>query len=192
MNLRLLPWAAFAAFVAGLSLFAPAPEDAAPVSSPAREAEESALELEIRLGPVDLREFRDDGTWNRLEAGEALYSYGRKTMEGTAVAVSLGEGKDSGGSVLRASRAFWDFDGRSIDLPEGGRAEREGGWRGEFAPARLELDTRILRVPGAVTLTGPGLSVSGGNLAWHWPDGKITMDSPVSRIVPASLRGKKG
>jgi hypothetical protein len=190
MTLRLLPWAVFAAAVAALSLLAPAPEEAAPV--PASGRGPAALELTVRLSPVDLREFHDDGGWNRLEAEEAVYSYGRRTVTGTGVAVSLGEGKARGGSVIRAARAFWDFNEKSIELPEGGRAEREGGWRGELAPARLDLETRILRVPGAVTLSGPGLSVVGGNLEWRWPDGKIRMDSPVSRIAPASLPGRRG
>ena len=190
MSFRLLPWAVFAAIVAGLAFLAPAPEEAAPVSSAARG--KGLLNLEVRLWPVDLREFRDDGAWNRLEAKEAVYSYGRKTVVGTGVAVSLGTGKSFDGSVIRADRAFWDFDGKSIDLPDGGRADREGGWKGELAPATLDLDARILRVPGAVSLSGPGFSVVGGNLEWHWPDGKLSMDSPVSRITPASLPRKKG
>ncbi len=190
MALRLLPWALFAAAVAALSLFTPAAEEAAPV--PASEREAAALDLTVRLSPLDLREFHDGGGWNRLEAEEAVYSYGGRTVTGTGVTFSLGEGKAAGGSVLRAARAFWDFNGNSVELPEGGRAEREGGWRGELAPARIDLDTRILRVPGAVTLTGPGLSVVGGNLEWSWPDGKIRMDSPVSRIAPASLPGRRG
>lgn len=190
MTLRLLPWAAFAAAVAALSFLAPALEKAAPV--PASERKAAALDLEVRLSPVDLREFHDDGGWNRLEAEKAVYSYGRRTVTGTGVSVSLGEGKVSGGSVVRAPSAFWDFNGRSIDLPEGARAEREDGWGGEFASARIDLDTRTLRVPGAVTLSGPGLSVTGENLEWRWPDGRISMDSPVSRIVPESLPGRRG
>jgi hypothetical protein len=192
MNHRLLPWAVFAAVIAGLAFLAPTPENVPPVPSAARGAGTAALDLEVRMGPVDMREFHDDGTWNRLEAGEAVYSYGRKTVEGTDVSVSLGTGKGLEGSVIRAVRAFWDFDGKSIELPEGGRADRKGGWTGELAPATLDLDTRTLRVPGAVSLSGPGLSVVGGNLEWRWPDGKITMDSPVSRIIPASLPGKRG
>jgi hypothetical protein len=192
MSLRLLPWAFFAAVVAGLAFLAPTPEGAAPAPSEAGGAEAAALDLEVRMGPVDMRELHDDGTWNRLEAKEAVYSYGRKTVDGTGVSVSLGTGKSLDGSVIRAVRAFWDFEGRSIELPEGGRADRKGGWTGELAPASLDLGTRTLRVPGAVSLSGPGLSIVGGNLEWRWPDGKITMDSPVSRITPKSLPGKRG
>lgn len=192
MTLRLLPWAVFAAVVAGLFFLAPAPEDGVPVSSADGGSEAAALDLEIRLGPVDMREIHDDGTWNRLEAKKAVYSYGRKTVEGTGVSVSLGPGKGLDGSVIRAARAFWDFDGKSVELPEGGQADREGGWKAELAPARLDLDTRILRAPGAVSLSGPGLSVVGGNLEWRWPDGKITMDSPVSRITPTAIPGRRG
>jgi len=192
MNLRLLPWAVFAAVVAGLAFLSATPVDVAKVPSAASGAETAALDLEVRLKPVDMQEFHDDGDWNRLEAKEAVYSYGRKTVEGTGVSVSLGTGKRLDGSVIRAARAFWDFDGKSIELPEGGRADRNGGWTGELAPARLDLDTRTLRVPGAVSLSGPGFSVVGGNLVWRWQDGKITMDSPVSRITPASLPGKRG
>jgi hypothetical protein len=138
-----------------------------------------------------MRELHDDGSWNRLEAVEAVYSYGRRTVAATAVAVSVGRGMGFSGSVIRAPRAFWDFDGQTVDLPEGARADREGGWKGEFSFASLDLDGRILRVPGRVSLSGPGLSVSGENLRWGWPDGKVTMDAPASRIAPASVPGGK-
>lgn len=191
MDFRLLPWMVFAAIVAALAFLMPTPKAVDPASAAARAEEAVVRGLEVRLGPVDMRELHDDGDWNRLEAAEAVYSYGRKTVEGTGVAVSLGTGKDFAGSVIRASRAFWDFNGNSIELPDGAHADREGGWKGELAPAALDLDARILRVPGAASLSGPGLSVDGKNLKWGWPDGKITMDSPVSRIAPASLPGRK-
>ena len=192
MSPRLLPWAVFAAVVAGLAFLAPTPEVAAPVSSAARGEGTAALDLEVRLGPVDMREFHDDGTWNRLEAKEAVYSYGRKTVQASGVVVSLGVGETLKGSVIRASSAFWDFQGKSISLPEGGRADREGGWNGDLSPASLDLSGRILRVPGAVSLSGPGFSLAGRNLEWRWMDGKIEMDAPASRIAPAMLPEKKG
>ncbi len=57
-----------------------------------------------------------------------------KDRDGDRRDLFLGEGKAAGGSVLRAARAFWDFNGNSVELPEGGRAEREGGWRGSSPP----------------------------------------------------------
>jgi hypothetical protein len=190
MNLRLLPWAVFAAAVAVLAFQAPGPGVGAGTSASARGSAESLLE--IRLGPVDLREFQDDGAWNRLEAEEAVYSYGRKTVQASGVIVSLGMGETLKGSVIRATSAFWDFQGKAISLPDGGRADREGGWNGDLSPASLDLSGRILRVPGAVSLSGPGISIAGRNLEWRWMDGKIAMDAPAGRIAPAMLPGKRG
>jgi len=186
--LRLLPWAVFAAAVAILALRTELPGQGNAVPPGARGRGESALE--IRLGPVEMREIREDGTSTRLAAREAVYSYARKTVVGTGVEVSLG--RDPEGSVIRSPRAFWDFPGKRISLPDGGTAERGGAWKGEFASAEVDLEPRILRVPGEVTLSGPGLSIRGRNLEWHWTDGKVTLDAPKSRIAPASLPGRKG
>jgi hypothetical protein len=189
MTLRILPWALFAAVVALLAFRAgtPGPGGAPPAGT--RGTDESALE--IRLWPVEMREIRDDGGSNRLLAREAVYQYARKSLQGSDVEVFLGGGVRDG-SVIRAPRASWDFEGKEILLPDGGRAERGGEWIGELSAAALDLEGRILRVPGAVSLTGPGLSLAGRNLVWNWTDGRITMDSPASRIAPASLPKRKG
>ncbi|MEW6721403.1 MAG: hypothetical protein AB1346_13230, partial [Thermodesulfobacteriota bacterium] len=150
------------------------------------------IALEIRLWPVEMREIRDDGESSRLLAREAVYQYARKSLRGSDVEVFLGRGGAPEGSVIRASRASWDFEGKEILLPDGGRAERGGEWKGELSAAAIDLEGRVLRVPGAVTLTGPGLSLAGRNLVWNWTDGRITMDAPASRIAPASLPKRKG
>ncbi len=190
MNARLLPWAVFALIVAGLALGTAGPGNGAPATAALPEADGDGPE--IRMAPVAMREFHDDGTWNRLDAREAVYSYGRKTVKGSEVVVFLGTGEDFKGSVIRAPRAFWDFNGRTVSLPDGGEADREGGWKGELSPADLDLAAGVLRVPGPVSLSGPGFSLAGTNLVWRWLDGKITLDSPVTRVAPAALPGRKG
>ena len=42
-------------------------------------------------------------------------------------------------------------------------------------------------------VVGPdGVSVQGKNPAWEWTEGRITMESTRSRIVPTSVPGRKG
>jgi hypothetical protein len=191
MNLRLLPWAGMALLVTFFAVRSAVPQKggggaAAPLRDPVPSGPE------IRLGPVALKELHDDGSWNRLDAEAAVYGYANRTVSARSVTVSLRSGTDLSGSTLRAPRAIWDLDGRSIALPEGCRVVREGGWAGALSAATLDLAGGILRVPGEARIEGPGVSIDGRNLAWRWEDGKITMDAPKSRIVPSARFGRKG
>ncbi len=190
MNLRLLPWATIVAIVLGLSAWAGLAGK--PPPPPTAEAGTGGAGPEILLGPVTVRESHDDGQWNLLTADGAVYSYSRKTVKGTGVVVSLGKGETLKGAFIRAPEAFWDFDGKTVSLPEGGYADHQGGWTGELSPGTLDLAGRVLRVPGRASVAGPGFSVAGTNLEWWWWEGKITMDSPKSRIAPALLPDRKG
>jgi len=195
MTLRLLPWTVFAVIVAGLVFLTPALEKGIPVSASQRAERKGLSALEIRFRPVDMREFRDDGACNRLVASEAIYSYAERSISGTEVTISLeaeGGFKKIGESDLRAARAFWDFDGKRIELPDGGQAESTQGWKVDMAPAVFNLETRILSAPGKTSLSGPGLFVIGEDLSWDWLTGKIFLVSPVSRILPSSLPVKMG
>ncbi len=185
MNLRLFPWAAIALIVLGLAAGSLQPGKsvpAAPVLPPAGEGGP-----EIRLGPVTVRESHDDGQWNLLTADNAVYSYARKTVSASGVAVSLGKGNVLEGAFIRAPEALWDFDLRTVFLPGGGHADRRGGWTGELSASTVDFAERVLRVPGPATVAGPGFVVAGMNLAWYWWEGKISMDSPNSRIAPALI-----
>jgi len=102
------------------------------------------------------------------------------------------EGTPFAGTTVRAPRAVWDLDGKTIGLPDGCRVERKGGWTGELSPTTLDLAVSILRVPGPARIEGPGVSVQGVNLAWEWVEGKITMQSTMSRLSPAKGPGRKG
>ena len=190
MNLRLLPWAATVAIVLGLSASSLLPGKGAP--PPEMAADTGERGPEIRLGPVTVREYHDDGQWNLLAAEEAVYSYARKTVDATRVTVSVGKGETLKGAHIRAPRALWDFDGSTVSLPDGGSADRQGGWTGELSAATLDLVGRILRVPGRASVAGPGFTVAGTNLEWRWWEGKITMDSPNSRVAPAMLPRRTG
>ena len=188
MTLRVLPWAVIAVVIAAFAFLTPA----LPKGDPeARQGERKGLSyLEIRLWPVDMREFRDDGSWNRLVATEAIYSYAERTVSGTDVTISLsaqGGLRNIGESELRASRAFWDFDRKRIELPDGGEADSAQGWKVSMAPAVFDLENRIVTAPGKNSLRKPDLSVIGENLRWNWLAEKVFLDSPVSRIMPSSL-----
>lgn len=186
MNVRLLPWAVFAGVVLAMAALpaltpevAVAPSDGSPRGLPARP--------EVLLERVDVREFHDDGgDWNRLTAEQALYEYSRKRVTGTRVMVQLME-RALRGTTVAAPTASWDFDPAVLSFPEGARLAREGGWAAEVSPATLDMAGQRLRVPGSATLSGPGITASGRDLVWNWGEGKITMDSPKARFLPAAL-----
>ncbi len=191
MNVRLLPWAVFALIVLLLAIRG-VPSGKAPGIPPAAGTAPAqgiaAGGPEIRLGPVEMREYHDDGWWNLLTARTAVYSYSGKTVGASDVVISLGERAVVKGGRIEAPEAFWNLDRKTIELPEGGRAVREGGWDAELSRAFLDLPDRILRVPGPASLAGPGFAIAGNHLVWHWGEGRVTMESPRSRILPAGLR----
>jgi hypothetical protein len=192
MNLRLLPWAAIALLALVLAVRLALPSNVAAVPAGAPEPEAAGGGPEIRLGPVDVRELHDDGSWNRLDADGAVYAYASRMVSAGGVTVYLGEGSPFAGTTVRAPRAAWDLDGKTIGLPEGCRVARKGGWTGELSAATLDLAGSILRVPGPARIEGPGVSVQGENLAWEWVEGKITMESTTSRLSPAKNPGRRG
>jgi len=192
MNLRLLPWAAIALLVLFLAVRAALPTNAVAVPAGGAGPETAGGGPEIRLGPVDVRELHDDGSWNRLDADGAVYAYANRTVTAGGVIVFLGEGSTFAGTTVRAPRAAWDLDGKTIGLPEGCRVARKGGWTGELSAGTLDLARSVLRVPGPARIDGPGVSVQGKNLAWEWVEGKITMESTRSRLPPGKVPGRKG
>ena len=192
MNLRLLPWAAMALLVLVLAVRSALPTNVVAVPAGAPGQETAGGGPEIRLGPVDVRELHDDGSWNRLDADGAVYEYASRTVSAGGVTVFLGEGSTFAGTTVRAPRAAWDLDGKTIGLSGGCRVARRGGWTGELSAATLDLAKSVLRVPGPARIEGPGVSVQGRNLAWEWVEGKITLDSTSSRITPAKAPGRKG
>ncbi len=192
MNARIFPWAAMALLVLVLAVRSAFPEKGVDVPAGASGTESGGNGPEILLGPVEVREFHDDGSWNRLDADGAVYAYASRMVAAGGVTVILGNGTRFSGTTVRAPHAAWDLDGKSIGLPKGCRIAREGGWTGELSAATLDLAGKILRVPGPARIEGPGVSVEGKNLAWQWEEGKITMESPRSRILPAMRPGRKG
>ncbi len=192
MNVRLLPWAAMALLILVLAIRSSLPTNVAAVPAGASGPETAGGGPEIRLGPVEVRELHDDGTWNRLDADGAVYAYANRTVTAGGVVVFLGEGAPFAGTTLRAPRAAWDLDGKTIGLPEGCRVARIGGWTGELSAGTLDLARSVLRVPGPARIDGPGVSVQGKNLAWEWVEGKITMESTRSLLPPGKVPGRKG
>ena len=193
MNVRLFPWAAMALLVLVLAVHFALATPVIAVPTGVMEQETAGGGPEIRLESVDVRELHDDdGSWNRLDADEAVYAYASRTVSAEGVTVFLGEGAPFAGTTVRAPRAAWDLDGKAIGLPEGCRVARKGGWTGELSTATLDLAGSILRVPGPSRIEGPGVSVQGKNLAWEWGEGKITMESTTSRLSPVKGPGRKG
>ena len=192
MNARLLPWAAMALLVLVLAVRSALTTNVVAVTADATVPETAGGGPEIRLGPVDLRELHDDGSWNRLDADGAVYGYATRTVSAAGVTVFLGEGSPFAGTSVRAPRATWDLDGKTIRLPDGCRVARKDGWTGELSAATLDLTGSILRVPGPATIEGPGVAVRGMNLAWEWVEGRITMESTTSRLSPVKGPGPKG
>jgi hypothetical protein len=192
MNARLLPWAAMALLVLGLAVRSALPGKVVPVPVGVSEPVMVGGGPEIRLGPVQMREFHDDGAWNRLDADGAVYAYASRTVIAGNVTVFLGDGAKFSGTTVLAPNAAWDLDGKSIGLPEGCRITREGGWNGQLSATTLDLTGKVVRVPGPASIEGPGISVEGNDLAWRWDEGKITLESPISRISPGIRRGRKG
>jgi hypothetical protein len=188
---RLLPWAAFAGFVLAMGVLAALPGKVA-VAPPAGTAPDASEGPEIRLGTVDVQEYHDDsGEGNRLTAERATYGYLRKTVTGSGVTVYLAQ-KALRGTTVRAPSASWDFERAALTFPDGTRLIREGGWEAEASPATLDTSGQTLRVPGAATLSGPGITATGRNLVWDWGKGKITMDSPKGRIQASAAPRRKG
>jgi len=192
MNARLLPWAAMALLVLVLAVRSAFTTNVVAVPAGATGPETAGGGSEIRLGPVDVRELHDDGSWNRLDADGAVYGYASRTVSAGGVTVFLGEGSPFAGTTVRAPRAAWDLDGKAIALPEGCQVARKGGWTGDLSAATLDLAGSVLLVPGPARIEGPGVSVQGMNLAWKWVEGKITMESTTSRLTPAKGPGRKG
>jgi len=192
MRLRLLPWVAMALLVLVLAVRSALTTNVGAVPAGATGPETAGDGPEIRLGSVDVRELHDDGSWNRLDADGAVYAYASRTVSAAGVTVILGEGTPFAGMTVRAPRAAWDLDGKAIGLPEGCRVARKGGWTGELSAATLDLAGSVLRVPGPARIEGPGVSVQGKNLAWEWVEGKITMESTISRLSPVKGPGRKG
>jgi len=192
MNVRLLPWAAMALLILVLAIRSSLPANVAAVPAGASGPETAGGGSEIRLGPVDVRELHDDGSWNRLDADGAVYAYAGRTVTAGGVVIFLGEGAPFAGTTVRAPRAAWDLDGKTIGLPEGCRVARKGGWTGELSAGTLDLARSVLRVPGPARIDGPGVSVRGRNLAWEWVEEKITMESTRSLLPPGKFPGRKG
>ncbi|MDA8179729.1 MAG: hypothetical protein ACYC7K_00850 [Desulfobacteria bacterium] len=192
MNLRLFPWAAMALLVLVLAVRSALPTNVVAAPAGAKGPEMAGGGPEIRLGPVDVRELHDDGTSNRLDADGAVYGYSSGTVSADGVTVFLGEGSPFAGTTVRAPRAVWNFDGKTIRLSEGCRVARVDGWTGELSASTLDLAGSVLRVPGPAAIEGPGVSVRGVNLAWEWEVGKITMESTTSRLSPVKGPGRKG
>lgn len=192
MRMRFSYFAALSAVLGGAALFATISwrGGGATSGNGGIAAVESGSGPEILLQGVDMREIRKGEAPNRFLSEHAAYRV--LTGDFTASDVTLMLPGRLGGVVVRAPEARWDMPGGRITLPAGGSAESGGGWRASVATATLSLGERVLNSQGEVHLSGPGLAVAGDNLTWRWRDGKVEIERPKSRVMPARALGKRG
>ncbi len=137
------------------------------------------------LRGVEVREIPPKGPQIRLFSEEATYRIPARKVTGTGVSLAL---PSRGGDVIvRAKTAKWDMDAGVVRLPDGGVAENAEGWSATLPAAEVFLLRRLLTASGRATLSGPGLSVAGDNLAWRWQEGTLTLAMPKTRFEPARI-----
>ncbi len=155
-----------------------------PSSGPAQgEAEGPGPRIELR--GVEMVEFRRESPAYRLASDEALYSVLSERLSARGVTLLLPE--RSGNVVMKAPEASWDLvDGR-VTFPEGASAESAGAWTASVPEADVDLRSQVIAAATA-RLSGPGLTVQGTHLRWHWRDGRVALDSPRSRVLPGKIR----
>jgi len=124
MTVRLVPWAAMALLVLALAIRSSLPTNVAAVPAGATGPEATGGGPEIRLGPVDVRELNDDGSWNRLEADGAVYAYSDRSVTAGGVTVFLGEGAPFARTTVRAPRAAQQRLGRALHLARAVEVQR--------------------------------------------------------------------
>lgn len=153
-------------------------------------AVESRPEPEIVLQDVDMVEIRKGEAPNRLLSEHATYHVFAGDLSASGVTIRL-PGRQ-GDVVLRTPEAHWDLRAGRIALPVGGTAENGGGWSATVVSGNINLRERILTAHGEARLAGPGLTIEGDNLVWRWRDGKMELERPKTRVLPARALGRKG
>jgi hypothetical protein len=117
----------------------------------------------------------------RLASDDATYSFRSGQVFASGVTLSL---KQQGGDVVvTASLASWNMSEGRIELAEGASAGNGLGWTASAPTASIDLKEEVISAEKA-NLAGPGITVMGSNLRWHWHDGTVALDSPISRILP--------
>ena len=145
---------------------------------------------QIVLRNVEMREVRNGEATYRLLSDVVSYRVLSEDLSATGVTLLLPGQR--GEVVVRAPEARWDMRTGRIVLPSGGSAEDRGGWVASVAFARLSLPERTLTAPGDANLSGPGLAVAGDNLVWRWREGKVELERPKTRVLPARALRRKG
>lgn len=145
---------------------------------------------ELTMRGVEMTEIRPSGVRYRLVAASATYALSGRTVDASGVTLSL---REKAGEVrVTAPRAFWDVTGERAAFPEGCDADYPGGYAARLPSAELDLSGRVLTSPGPVAFSGPGFTVSGGELVWRWREGKADLKNPKTVLEPAFAQGKRG
>lgn len=139
---------------------------------------------------MEMTEVRPTGVRYRLGAERATYALSDKTVEATGVNFALIE--KAGEVRVAAPRVAWNIERQTAAFPEGCDAEYPGGYSARVPSAELDLDGRVFRAAGPATFTGPGFTVAGTDLVWHWREGKADLKNPKSVVLPDSARRKRG
>lgn len=180
MTGKLLSWLAAAALLAGAGLLVrDLPTGASSSAKGSGDADNGGPQIILR--GVEMVEARREGQVYRLISGNALYSVQSGQALASDVILVLNERK--GDIVVTAPVASWNMKEGRIDLARGGSATSGAGWSAVSPRASVDLKSEEIHAEEA-SLSGPGLTIEGNGLRWHWQDGKVELDSPRSSIHP--------
>ncbi len=143
---------------------------------------------QIVLEEVRAREIRGNGEALVLRAERATYHVFSRTLDGREVRVGTeGEGMPERRVTAYAPRGLWEMDAGIVRFPAGGTVGSEAGWEARVPEGALDLARGILTAPAA-DLAGPGISITGTELAWDFREGTVHLERPRSTVSPRALR----
>jgi hypothetical protein len=180
MTGRLLSWLAAAALLVGACLLI---LDLSTSTSSSTKGSVDAFDSgpQIILRGVVMVEARRERQVYRLVSDNASYS----VRSGQAIAsdVTLVLKEQEGDVVVTAPMASWNMKEERIELAMGASAASGTGWKAVSPRASVDLKSEVF-ISEEASLSGPGITVVGNKLRWHWQDGKVELDSPRSSILP--------
>lgn len=180
MTGRLFSWLAAAALLVGACLLILGlSTSTSPSTGESIDAGDSGPQIILR--GVVMVEARRGRQVYRLVSDNASYS----VRSGRAIAsdVTLVLEEREGDVVVTAPEASWNMKEERIELAMGASAASRTGWKAVSPRASVDLKSEVITAEEA-SLSGPGLTVVGNKLRWHWQDGKVMLDSPRSSILP--------
>lgn len=181
MTKKLLIAAGVAALLAGGYLAALDTAKTVSLFSDREASARGAMGPQIVLQGVEMLEIRGEEAMYRLDSDTASYSVADGRISASGVTLTFRE--RSGDIVVRASAAAWRMEAGRIDLDEVVSVANKTGWTASAPSATVDLRSQVI-VAQEAKLSAPGLTVAGNNLQWRWSEGRMTLDSPKSSVLP--------